>query len=104
MQQGGSFGGEICVSWLHVPQCDLSDSMPRKPLALRHVGLPQSIDIVEFLSDHAVHIEVRSVDGNRMPHDLDNPVTFLAKTVHHVRLEHGVSPSKSTLIVFGPRP
>ena len=65
MQQGGSFGGEICVSWLHVPQCDLSDSMPRKPLALRHVGLPQSIGLVEILSDHPVHIEVRSVDGNR---------------------------------------
>ena len=78
--------------------------MPRKPLALRHVGLPQSIDIVDILSDHAVHIEVRSVDGNRMPHDLDNPVAFLAEAVHHVRLEHGVSPSNSTLIVFGSRP
>ena len=64
-QQRYSFGAGIRVSWLHVPQCDLSDSTPRQPLALRHVGLPQSIGLVEILSDHPVHIEVRSVDGNR---------------------------------------
>ena len=57
MQQRDSFGGGIRVSWLHVPQCDLSDSMPRKSLALRHVHLPQSIGIVEILRDHPVHIE-----------------------------------------------
>jgi transposase-like protein len=40
-------------------------------MVLRHRRLPQSIGIVEVLGNHALRIEERSIQCNRVPHDLE---------------------------------
>jgi hypothetical protein len=56
-----------------------SYSMPRKSLALRQRRRPQAIGIVEVLGNHALCIEKRSVQCNRVPHNFDEPFMLLIK-------------------------
>lgn len=49
-------------------------------MILRHARLPQSIHIAEILGNHALRIEKRSVQRNRLPYGLDKTLAILIET------------------------